>query len=190
MSPALEHNRHDTILHLHARESPSDACHIHWHSIPNHELPVYSTRAHSAHNTLRAPLKWPDACDGVLMHSEKLGVRRHIPTSSVATRVRISERVKRAAVEAANTSSFCSRPPPTRARVIQRANECPACFRSREHHWLAIVTSRDNAIFASPGERDIRQGTDPDVLDDGPPGIDNADRTVMTCERRSNKNTR
>lgn len=120
------------------------------------------------------------------MDSEKFSARRYIP--SVTTRVRISECVKCATVEAANASCFRSRPPTPRRRVIQRANECPPRLRAREQHGLAIVTSCDNTIFASPGQRDIRQSTDPDVLDDGPPGIDNVDRAVVACGRHSQEN--
>lgn len=167
------------MLHPHTRKSPGDTCHTHRYNIPDHKLPIYSTRAHSADSALGAPFKWPHTRDRVLVHSEKLSARRYVPTSSVSTRIRISERVECATVEPANASSFRSRPTSTSARVIQRSNECPACFRTREHHGLAIVTSCNDAVFASPRKRDIWQCTDPDVLDDRAPGIDNADRAVM-----------
>lgn len=130
---------------------------------------------------------WPHTRDRVLVDSQELSARRYVPTPRLSTHIRISERVESAAVEPPNASSFRSRPPSTRARAIQRSNKCPARLSSREHHWLAIVTSCHNTVFAGPRECDTRQSTDPDVLDHGAPGIDNADRAVMACRCRSNK---
>ena len=171
------------MLHSHSRESPSDPCRTHRYNTPDHKFSIHSTRAHPADTPLRAPFKRPHTRDRVLVHSQKFSIRRHIPASSMATRIRVSERVECAAVEAPNTSNFRTRFASSR-RIVQRPNKSPACLTSRKHHWLAIVSSCNNVLFAGPRERHIRQCTDPDVLHDGAPGIDNADRAVMACRQR------
>lgn len=172
------------MLYSHSPEPPCDTSHTDSCNIPDNKLAIYSTRAHSVDGSVPAYLIRSYARNRVLVDSEKFGVCYHIAPSSVAARIRIPERVKCRTVQSANSPTSRSGLGSARGGVVQCANERPACFRTREHHRLAVMTCSYNRAFGSPGECDIRQSTDTDVVYGRASRIDDVDRAVVACQSK------
>ena len=157
-------------------------------NVPHHKLPIHTARAHTSHSTGRTVVR-TNVRDRVLVHREQFRVRRELRPSTRATaqtsRVRITERVERGAVETADGG----RPGQSATRtadgrlgrrgVVERTGGLPAGWTAAEKHGLAIVARSDDGILRRPCERDVRERVGTNRIDSRSARIHDTDGAVV-----------
>jgi len=159
----------------------------HGPSIPNDQLSVNPCRADLCDRP-NLPFVMSNACDGILMDSEQLGLSLGTSTAGADARdtpgIRVLKGVKGRTVQLPGSTRIEPGRGESRfwsGRIVETSDELPSAFVSGEDVRLAIVTGSNDRVFGGPDEGDERESGHSDGANSGTRSrIDDADGAIVS----------